>query len=200
MAVLRLEKLRIRNLGPVDLVVGHKECVCLSGASGTGKTSLLRAVADLDPHDGRVYLDETDSRQVEPATWRREVAMLPERSQWWRDTVGEHFVTHADAGLSQLDLDARIMHRPVSSLSAGERHRLALLRMLGNEPKVLLLDEPTGSLDEASASRVVALVARYRESAGAAVLWVTHNLAQVARMSDRHLSISGGRLVSASRS
>ncbi|MGH8496981.1 MAG: ABC transporter ATP-binding protein [Gammaproteobacteria bacterium] len=189
--------MRIRELGPVDLVIAPQECVCLSGPSGAGKTSLLRAMADLDPHDGRIYLDETDSSRIEPASWRRQVALLPEESQWWRDTVGAHFASGVDAWLAELDLDPEIMCWPVSRLSNGERQRLALLRILTNGPQALLLDEPTSVVDEVNAERIEALVARYRSRSGAAVLWVTHDLAQIPRVATRHFTLHRGRLAAA---
>ena len=76
---------------------------------------------------------------------------------------------------------------------------LALIRLLVNQPRVLLLDEPTANLDPASVERVEALLMRYRQQTGAAVLWVSHDPAQIARVATRHLSLQGGRLVEVQR-
>ena len=82
----------------------------------------------------------------------------------------------------------------VARLSSGERQRLALLRVLANRPPVLLLDEPTANLDEATTARVEALLKDYRTLHGAGVLWVSHDPQQLRRVADRHLRIADGRL------
>jgi len=93
-----------------------------------------------------------------------------------------------------LGLDARLLGEPVARLSSGERQRCALLRLLANEPQVLLLDEPTANLDPLSAQRVEAVVADYRQTRQAAVIWVSHDPAQIARVADRHLRFADGTL------
>ncbi len=82
----------------------------------------------------------------------------------------------------------------VSRLSSGEKQRLALARALMNQPEVLLLDEPTASLDPKSTHLVEELVAKYQLETGAAVLWVSHDADQAARVSNRHYSLSSNGL------
>ncbi len=196
---LRIERLRTRHVGPVELGLQAGECVFLSGPSGSGKTLLLRAVADLDPHDGEVYLDGVPCGSIAPPQWRRRVALLAAESQWWRARVGEHFCRTDPRGLARLGFAPRTMDWTVERLSSGERQRLALLRLLCNEPRVLLLDEPTANLDADSARRAEELVDEYRRDTGAAVVWVSHDPEQIARVGGRRFWMEGGALKEARR-
>jgi len=193
---LRLVALSTRNVGPVSLDVGPGECVCISGASGTGKTLLLRAVADLDPHEGMAYLDSTECTSLTAPQWRSQVGLLPAESAWWRDRVGEHFNEVADSALEQLGFKPDVLRRRVSRLSTGERQRLALLRLLALRPKALLLDEPTASLDGANVRRVERLISAYRKQNRVPVVWVSHDARQIKRLGDRHLRLIDGKLTS----
>lgn len=194
---LRLERLTTPQLQPVDLDLAAGECVTLTAASGTGKTRLLRAIADLDEHGGRIYLDGRECGAWDPPLWRRQVGLLPAEGQWWRDTAAEHFPTVDQDALAAVGVGRELLQRPVSHLSTGERQRLALVRLLGNRPRVLLLDEPTAALDAESAGRVEALIAAYRRREGAAVIWVSHDAAQARRVADRRLTIAAGRVTEA---
>lgn len=193
---MQVEALCSDGLGPIDLSVAAGECLCLSGPSGAGKTRLLRAIADLDPHAGVVALDSLSASQWSPPVWRRQVALLPADSRWWADTVGEHFARDARPVLAQVGLPEAALTWQVERLSSGERQRLALLRVLANQPKVLLLDEPTANLDTANTERIEALIDSYRRTQGAAVIWVSHDALQIARVADRQLHIENGRLQS----
>jgi putative ABC transport system ATP-binding protein len=180
-----------------DFAVGAGECLCISGPSGSGKTLLLRAIADLDPSDGRVYLGDEERFSMGAPEWRRRVGYLPAESAWWADTVGEHFPRPVAGFLGELGFESAVLDRRVARLSTGERQRLALLRQLGMAPEALLLDEPTASLDPANTARIEALLESYRRDAGAAVVWVSHDPGQIARVADRHLRIHDGMLESA---
>lgn len=186
-------------LRAADLELAAGECVALTAASGTGKTRLLRAIADLDEHGGRTALDGRESTAWDAPAWRRAVGMLPAESQWWYDTAAAHFDTIDAAALEALDLEPALLQRRIGLLSTGERQRLALLRLLANHPRVLLLDEPTAALDDRNTRRVEALIAAYRRDTGAAVLWVSHGVEQARRVASRQLTIADGRLSEAPR-
>ena len=104
MSGLRLDGIRSRALGPLDLAVAAGELVSVSGPSGSGKSLLLRAVADLDPHEGEVWLGEEPRSRIAPSIWRRRVGLLPAEAFWWAESVGEHLPvirsTHADRAAS----------------------------------------------------------------------------------------------------
>ena len=198
---LLVKGLSFRSWGPIDLTVDSAECVCLSGPSGSGKTLFLRALADLDTHEGQIYLDDIESQSITGPAWRRMIGLLPTESQWWDDTVGPHFGV-ADSGkpetmqwLDTLGLPGETMGWQVQRLSTGERQRLALIRLLCNQPKALLLDEPTASLDPEGVRRAESVIASYRKETESPVLWVSHDPEQIARLADRHFQFREGQLV-----
>jgi phosphate-transporting ATPase len=123
------------------------------------------------------------------------VGYVPAEPGWWADTVGEHFSewTAALAFVKALGFPEEARAWPITRLSTGERLRLALIRALMVEPKVLLLDEPTAALDPASVATVESLIAT-RVRAGLAVLWVTHDAEQVKRVAHRLLVVEGGHV------
>jgi UDP-glucose/iron transport system ATP-binding protein len=192
--LLQIKNLRRLMVGPVSFAVTAGECLCLSGPSGAGKSLLLRAIADLDPHEGETCLDGTSCDAVPPAQWRCRVGLLPPESSWWLPRAIDHFHDGQPQSLEALGLDAGLLREPVARLSSGERQRFALLRLLANIPQVLLLDEPTANLDPLSTRRVEAVITEYRKARQAAVIWVSHDPAQIARVADRHLLVSDGKL------
>lgn len=156
---------------------------------------MLRAIADLDPHDGKVFLGEIESNDVNPALWRRQVGFLPAESQWWFETVGEHFANADDLLLNALGFAREVLDYQIVHLSSGERQRLALARLLTNNPMALLLDEPTASLDPENIGRVEQLIVNYRARHHCPVIWVSHDPGQIKRMADRHYEMLKGRLM-----
>ncbi len=195
MSSLSFTGLKSNGFGPFDLHIPAGECICLSGISGSGKSLTLRALADLDPHEGEVSLNGDQAADINAPDWRRQVGLLPAESRWWRDTVGEHFQEVDESLLGQVGFELDVMQWQISRLSTGERQRLALLRLLTNKPSVLLLDEPTASLDRENILRVEEVITVYRQQHGAAVLWVSHNTEQITRVCSRHLKIESGALV-----
>lgn len=193
--LLRLENVRHEGLDASALELESGDIAVISGPSGSGKTRLLRAVADLDAHSGNVWLEGRHYLSVRPCDWRRQVGFLPTESHWWRKDPAGHFKSPPEnETLQRLKLDPGAMKRPIGQLSTGERQRLALLRLLANAPRVLLLDEPTASLDGDSAARVETEVKRYLEANHAAAIWVSHDEAQGRRLASRRYAMSGGRL------
>jgi len=190
--LLQIKELARPMLGPVNLSVNAGECLCITGPSGGGKSLLLRAIADLDPHAGEVLLDGIPAQDVEPEQWRRQVGLLPPESSWWLPQPGDHFHNGMPVSLEQLGLADSILQQPVSRLSSGERQRLALLRLLANQPGVLLLDEPTANLDPDNTQRVERVIADYLDRYRAAVIWVSHDRSQVQRVASRHLELDHG--------
>jgi len=194
--LLEIEGVRYLDRGPVDLVIEPGECVSVMGASGAGKTLLLRALADLDPHEGRVCLDGMVCAEMPAPEWRRKVGMLPAESAWWADTVAPHFPKgYSGEALAPYGFELDALSWSVQRLSTGERQRLAVARLLARTPDALLLDEPTGSLDPDNVERMEYLLAQYRKDRGAPVLWVSHDPDQAKRVATRHLTLGDGRLV-----
>ena len=192
--------LSVRNLSrpglePVSFDLAAGECIALRGPSGAGKSLLMRALADLDPNDGEVRLGEQARHEIPAPQWRCLVGYVPAEPGWWSERLAEHFLDwDSQAGPARrLKVSAEASDRPVSRLSTGECQRLALLRALERNPKVLLLDEPTGPLDEEATAAVEAML-REKQGNGLAILWVTHDRRQAARIADRRFQIERGRL------
>lgn len=181
-------------LGPVSFAVAAGECLCITGESGSGKSQLLRAIADLDPHGGRLSLDGVDACDMAPEQWRRQAGLLPPESSWWLPRARDHFADGMPVAPDRLGLSDTVFSQPIARLSSGERQRLALLRLLANRPRVLLLDEPTANLDTDNTQRVETVIADYLREQQAAAIWVSHDPAQVRRVANRHLRLAGGRL------
>lgn len=194
MGSLTLKQFRSPLLEPIDLQITAGECITLSGPSGSGKSRLLRALADLEPHQGEAWFDDREMYSFSAPAWRREVGLLPAESAWWAERVGDHFPRPDPSLMALLDLSADAMQWEVSRLSSGERQRLALVRLLCNRPGVLLLDEPTANLDQQNIDRVEGLISDWRRNQSVAVFWVTHDPDQQRRVGDRMWQIADGRL------
>lgn len=192
---LRLQEVAVGVLRGVSLTIGSGEVTCLSGPSGSGKSRLLRAVADLDPHDGRIFLGEDEQNTMPANRWREQVIMVPADSQWWYDAVGDHGVDRDDAMIDRVPgMGREVLDWPVNRLSSGERQRLALWRALARNPRALLLDEPTANLDDDMAEAVERWLLDEIHRRQIAVLWVAHDRAQIHRVADHHVAICGNAL------
>lgn len=195
MTDLVLKNLCVGTLSNVSLTVPGGQVVCLSGPSGSGKSRLLRAVADLEPHGGTVSVADTCQEDLPAHQWRSRVVMVPADSQWWFDEVGGHFPDYVKADLpSALGFPPEVLEWSVSRLSSGERQRLALWRALLLEPEVLLLDEPTANLDNDSTEAIETWLLEEIRRRQIAVLWVAHDVGQIHRVADAHYRILGTSL------
>ena len=193
--ILQVRDLRTNLITLASFSLPAGECIAVRGPSGAGKTLLLRAIADLDPNEGLVWLDGRDRSTIAGPEWRRLVGYVPAEPGWWADTVGEHFSEWPTALslVRELGFPEEAKAWPITRLSTGERLRLALIRALMVRPKVLLLDEPTAALDPASVASVESLIAT-RVRAGLAALWVTHDAEQAKRIARRLLVAKGGQV------
>jgi len=192
--MLSMKNIHIPGLQPISFKVAAGECVGLSGDSGCGKTRLLRAIADMDVCDGEVCIDERCQLEVDAHEWRKTVGLLPAESQWWFDTVEPHF-SDVDVNFSSLGFEIEVKQWQLARCSSGEKQRLAILRLLANRPRALLLDEPTANLDAENTKKVENLIADYLANNNAMAIWVSHNHAQLRRVStNKHFDLLDGRL------
>lgn len=193
MAKLELKEFQVLNLNPANIEV-NEELVCLSGPSGAGKSLFLRAVADLIVHSGEAFLDKQKCSETNPVQWRKWVGFLPAESSWWLDKVGDHFIKESNPYLSLLNLPEDCFNWDISRCSTGEKQRLAIARLLEQQPKVLLLDEPTASLDSDSVKAVESIVKNYANEFHVPVIWVSHDKLQIERLMNREFKIKNNNI------
>lgn len=183
--------------GAIDLDVNRGECICILGKSGSGKSVFLRLVADLDVGEGNVTLDGVGRNALSGPEWRRRVIYQAAEPAWWAATVAEHFpadtLDRLSNWLPEAGLTDDVMRTDIARLSTGERQRLALLRSLARKPAVLLLDEPTASLDHATTLAVERLLQR-EVAAGLSILMVTHSHEQAERIGHRRFEMTDAGL------
>lgn len=194
------KELRSQFAGPFDLMVGSGTCTAITGPSGSGKSLLLRMIADLDANDGEVWLDDKPRAAMTGPDWRSQATYVAAESGWWGNQVSDHFTGSAPDAVKalalRLGLRDALIDAPVAQLSTGEKQRLVLMRALLQQPKLLLLDEPTAALDEASVGMVETLLQEF-VVAGGLLLLVTHDPRQAKRLAAQHFRMAAGRLEAA---
>lgn len=194
---LLIKQLGSSLAGPFALSLETGSCAAITGPSGSGKSLFLRMVADLDPNHGEVWLQGRERGAMPAPEWRRQATYVSAESGWWADRVIDHFPANRRSEVAalaaRLGLRADILDAPVAQLSTGEKQRLALQRALVLDPPVLLLDEPTGPLDEDSVVRVETLL-QERMAGGTAIVLVTHDPAQAVRLGQQRYRMQAGRM------
>ncbi|SIS98446.1 phosphate ABC transporter ATP-binding protein, PhoT family [Roseivivax lentus] len=180
-------------LDRVEMAVPRQGITTILGPNGAGKSLLLRAIHGLIPHAGRIDWGQGAApRQAlvfqKPVLLRRSVAANM-AFVLGRDHARSH------ALLAEMGLQDRA-DQPARRLSGGEQQRLALARALATDPELLLLDEPTASLDPASAAMIEAVLRRVA-ARGTTILMVTHDIAQARRIADHAMVMCRGRIAEA---
>lgn len=193
-------------LEDINFELTSGERVAVFGPSGAGKSSLIRLLNRLDePTSGTVYIDGQDYRQIPPRILRRRLGLVMQQPYLFPGTVAENIRFGPLANDEDLD-DDRVQEllagvdldgfadRDVSKLSGGEAQRVNLARTLANKPEILLLDEPTSSLDVAAKREVEETILSILKSREVTCILVTHDPQQVRRLSERVLLLEEGRL------
>ena len=198
-------------LREIDLEVTHGEAVAVVGASGSGKSTLLALLAGLDTAtsgavelDGQDFLSLDEDRRAElrgrtvgfvfqsfqllPSLTALENVMLP--LELGNDSAAE---TRAKSILTRVGLAERLQHYP-KHLSGGEQQRVALARAFAVQPKLLLADEPTGSLDAEAGAEIIRLLFEMNREYGTTLVLVTHDESLAARCG-RVVRLAGGKIV-----
>lgn len=194
MSSLRIEQLRGKGVDAAGITLPAGSCSALHGASGSGKTLLLRAIADLDEVEGEVWLDDQARDGMSGPQWRRQVTYVAAESHWWGRLVREHAAEWRISDLEALGFGPEVLDWQVQRLSSGERQRLAIARALAGAPSALLLDEATANLDQSNTARVERLIEAWRRQTDGCILWVSHDPAQRARVADAQYEIRDGVL------
>jgi len=195
-------------LNDVSFKVKTGEIVALLGPSGSGKSTLLNIVAGLEvPDSGRVLWDGKILSKV-PAHRRgfglmfQDYALFPHRNVFGNVAFGLQ-MAHQDSSmtdkrvrqvLSIVGLSTDFEHREVASLSGGEQQRVALARALAPQPRLLMLDEPLGSLDRALRTRLLEDLSSILRKASQTSLYVTHDQEEAFAIADRIVLLKAGRI------
>jgi putative ABC transport system ATP-binding protein len=201
---------RVHILRDISLAVTRGEAVGLVGPSGSGKSTLLMTMAGLErPDRGSIKIDGVSldglsedalarfrgarigivfqAFHLIPTMTALENVAAPLELAGLKDAF-----TRAAAELTAVGLDQRLSHYP-AQLSGGEQQRVALARALAPRPSLLIADEPTGNLDEATGRAIIDLLFELRAQRGATLVLVTHDLALAARC-DRTIRLRSGRI------
>jgi iron complex transport system ATP-binding protein len=197
----------------LDLGVAGGEWLALIGPNGAGKTTVLRAIARLVPFDGDVRLGKDSVARLGAREVARRVAMLLQEPQMPAGmTVSQYVLLGRSPHLGylgresardrqivadtlrRLSLDG-MASRPLDHLSGGERQRVAIARALAQQAPVLLIDEPTTSLDVGRQQAVLELIDQLRLEQGLTVIAAMHELTLAGQYANRLALLVGGRLV-----
>jgi lipoprotein-releasing system ATP-binding protein len=210
--VFRQGGVELKVLDGIGLALASGEIVALVGPSGAGKSTMLHVAGLLErPDGGAVFIEGRDCgglsdehrtllrrralgfvyqfHHLLPEFTALENVMLPQMIAGVARRVARD---KAAALLERVGLAERLGHRP-ARLSGGEQQRVALVRALANDPKILLADEPTGNLDHTTAMSVMALLIEIVRDQGLAALIATHNFEQAHRL-DRIVALEDGKL------
>lgn len=201
-------------LDQLDLEVNQGERIAIVGPSGSGKTTLLNLIGTLDRADsGKILFEDTDLsgfNDQQLAQFRNEKIgfvfqqhyLLPQLSLWEnvllptlanKKTQGDKNIERAKRLIERVGLTS-VMHQKPAALSGGECQRTAVVRALINSPLLLLADEPTGALDQASSGILADLLVELNMEEGVTLIVVTHSM-DVARKMDRIYSLTNGKLI-----
>jgi putative ABC transport system ATP-binding protein len=201
---------RVHILRDIDLNIGRGEAVALLGPSGSGKSTLLMVMTGLERADsGSVVVAGEDLRKLDEDALARfrgknigivfqAFHLIPTMTALENVAVplelagADEAFARAERELIAVGLGGRLSHYP-AQLSGGEQQRVALARAVAPNPTILVADEPTGNLDEATGSEIVELLFHGSRQHGTTLLVVTHDTA-LAKRCDRILHIHSGRL------
>lgn len=194
-------------LDDISLSIEKGDCISLIGSSGSGKSSFLKMCSYLiSPSSGTMSYNDTNFSDYEPITLRQELSYCTQMPYLFGTTVKENLefpfiikknpfdIEKVAQLLEAFQLDRNLLEKEVAILSGGEKQRIALIRNLIHNPKILLLDEVTSALDESS-SLVIEKYVKELNKNGTTILWVTHNLEQSTRIFNKRVQFENGKVV-----
>lgn len=213
MSKLSIQNLALRRGGKtvlrdINLEVAAGELLVVIGPSGSGKTSLLRCINRLnDIAAGSIMLDGVSIYDMPVTELRRKVGMIFQKTDAFAGSLAENIAYGAALQGRQISrerilelmrrasLNVELVDQSAGALSGGQEQRLALARALALDPTLLLLDEPTSSLDPIATGRVETSLLRLRRETGATMIWVSHSIEQARRIGSRVLLLDAGRVL-----
>lgn len=210
-AILQAQKLGLEIEGKtilkdIDLSISKGEFVTITGPSGSGKSTLLQLVASMiSPTSGDMLYKGKSINTYEPTAYRKEVSYCFQTATLFGETVTENLAfpyeirketfdkDRAIEALGSVGLSADYLDKKVTSLSGGEKQRIALIRNVLFLPEVLLLDEVTSALDAENRKAIGKTIRKLNKEKGVTILWVTHNTEEIAE-ANRKIDIVDGQV------
>lgn len=188
---------QINPLQNMNAQINEGEFIMVMGPSGTGKSTLFRLLCRLeDPNEGIIYFKNIPLTQWNPYELRKTIHYVYQTPILFMQTVAKNIayplslqgksLTEKEmvALLEKVGLSEEFLHRPIDQLSGGEKQRVSLARSLSLQPEVLLLDEPTSSLDSQSTQIIEQAICNYHQE-GHTILWITHQKEQGEKLGNR---------------
>lgn len=203
-----LENIRYKNILEIDrLTLPDQRMTCIVGESGGGKTTLLRLLNNMiTPDAGQVLYNGTSLEEMDPVALRRKVLMLPQSPTVFPGSIQDNLLAGlkfsglpaaAEPGqvqaLDRVKLE-KSLDTDASTLSGGEKQRLALARILLMQPEALLLDEPSSALDEETEKQVIKGVVEFARERRITVIMVTHTRAVAKAFGEIIVTVGNGRV------
>lgn len=207
--MFHLQKIKVKGILTIDeLTFATQKFSCIVGSSGSGKSTLLRLLNNLSsPDEGEIIYKGKNLKGIDSIQLRREVVMLQQEPVTFEGTIKDNLTKGlyfsekepiSEQRLLELlhmfqlrhDLDKEAMN-----LSGGEKQRLALARVLIMQPEVLLLDEPTSSLDEETEEHVIKQLIEYVKKINGTVIMVTHSKHIVEMVADEVIDLAGYNII-----
>lgn len=203
----------VPTLSDISLRVDNREVLTLLGPNGVGKTTLLKCINKvLEPSSGSVMIDEVDMHQISRKEAAKEMGYVPQRGDVSRMTVfdavllGRRPYIDWDATEKDLKLTSRLIEimglkelslRYVDEISGGEYQLVQIARALAQQPKVILMDEPTSSLDISNQHMIMKVIGKIVRKNDMAAVMTIHDLNLAVRYSDKFVMMHGGRIFAA---
>jgi len=195
-------------LNDITFDVDPGDFISIIGPSGSGKSSLFKLIVRfIELTSGSIYFNGQDIKKLDVIQLRRNIGYILQEAFMFDGTVRDNLVfgpclqkKNVDEErmrdlLSHVHLPEEMLDQDVSKLSGGEKQRVGIVRMLMNEPKILLLDEITSALDLANVLMVEELIKELQASMGITILMVSHDFEQARRMGGKTIILVGGRIV-----
>lgn len=193
-------------LNNISIGIEEGDCISIVGPSGSGKSTLLKLCADLiSPYKGDIYYRGESYSSYNPLELRRNISYCIQIPYLFGSKVYENLEfpfkirnqkvdnNKISSLINRFNLDESILQKEITSLSGGEKQRIAIIRNLLYTPEILLLDESTSALDKENAEKVEEYV-KELNGQGVTVLWITHNLDQSKGIFNKRIYISEGKI------
>ncbi|KXS49522.1 MAG: ABC transporter related [Halanaerobium sp. 4-GBenrich] len=207
--MFKLEKIKFKNILNIEeILLEENRVTAILGSSGGGKTTFLKLLNNMITADqGTITYQGKDIESYDPVSLRREIVMLPQDPQIFKGTIKDNF-TKTEAitdnenskNLNYNELLQKVsltqdLNDAADNLSGGEKQRLALARVMLLEPKVLLLDEPSSSLDKKTEEKIIKRVVDYVRKNNRTLIMVTHSSKIAEKFADKIINIENGKII-----